>query len=160
VSIGGFELGDIHPGWLWLIGAALLAILELALPGIFLVWLSAASVATALATFALGLDLSLQLVVFGLFSIASVLIGRYVYQRTLHASSDPLLNERAARLFGQTVTVVNAIEGGEGRVKVGDSVWTARGPDAPVGARVRITGAEGSCLRVAQAEAASDPNRP
>jgi hypothetical protein len=46
------------------------------------------------------------------------------------------------------VLVVAAIDNGEGRVKVGDSVWSCRGPDAPEGARVRITGADGSCLRV------------
>ena len=33
-------------------------------------------------------------------------------------------------------------------MKVGDTVWSCRGPDAPEGARVRITGADGSCLKV------------
>jgi membrane protein implicated in regulation of membrane protease activity len=33
-------------------------------------------------------------------------------------------------------------------VKVGDGVWSARGPDAEEGTPVRITGADGSCLRV------------
>jgi membrane protein implicated in regulation of membrane protease activity len=33
-------------------------------------------------------------------------------------------------------------------VKVGDSVWSCRGPDAAEGARVRIVGADGSCLKV------------
>jgi membrane protein implicated in regulation of membrane protease activity len=142
------SFGGIDVAWLWLIGAALLAILELAVPGIFLVWLAAAAVLTGLATFAFGLDLPFQLVLFGLFSIGSVLVGRRIYERTPHSTTDPLLNDRAARLIGQIVTVANAIEGGEGRVKVGDGIWTARGPDAPVGARVRITGTEGSCLRV------------
>ena len=150
------NFGDIHPAWLWLIGAALLAMFELGAPGIFLVWLAAAAVMTGLATFAFGLDLPYQLVLFGLFSIASVLVGRRVYERTPHTSTDPLLNDRAARLIGQTVIVANAIQGGEGRVKVGDSVWAARGPDAPEGARVRITGTEGSCLRVVPAEVLPD----
>ena len=46
------------------------------------------------------------------------------------------------------MTVAEAIHGGEGKVKVGDSMWLATGPDAPVGARVTITGAEGARLRV------------
>jgi len=49
---------------------------------------------------------------------------------------------------GQTVTVVEAIAGGEGRVKVGDSVWSAVGADAEVGARVRVIASEGTVLRV------------
>ena len=46
------------------------------------------------------------------------------------------------------MTVVEAITGGEGRVKVGDSVWSAVGADAEVGARVRVVAAEGTVLRV------------
>ena len=58
------------------------------------------------------------------------MVGRRHYERNPVPSSDPLLNDRTARLIGQKVTVVEAIENGEGRVRVGDSVWAARGPDA------------------------------
>jgi inner membrane protein len=63
-------------------------------------------------------------------------------------SDDPMLNDRGARLAGEIVTVVQAIQDGSGRVKVGDSEWNARGPDAPVGSRVRVTGAQGAVLDV------------
>ena len=43
---------------------------------------------------------------------------------------------------------IEAIDGGSGRVKVGDSVWTANGPDTPAGARVRIIGISGTKLKV------------
>ena len=63
-------------------------------------------------------------------------------------TSDPNLNARASRLIGQTVVVESAIENGKGRVLVGDGVWNARGPDAPAGASVVITAADGTCLTV------------
>ena len=44
--------------------------------------------------------------------------------------------------------VAQAIEGGAGRVKLGDSEWLARGPDAPVGARMRVTAVQGVILIV------------
>ena len=44
--------------------------------------------------------------------------------------------------------VVEPIEGGSGRVKVGDSVWSATGPDAETGTRMKIVGAEGNRLAV------------
>ena len=44
--------------------------------------------------------------------------------------------------------MVQAIENGQGRVRVGDSEWNARGPDAAVGVHVRVTGAEGTVLLV------------
>ena len=64
------------------------------------------------------------------------------------ASEDPNLNNRGARLTGEVVTVVEAIADGRGRVKVGDTEWSARGGDAAAGARVRVTGADGAVLLV------------
>ena len=63
-------------------------------------------------------------------------------------SQDPLLNRRGARMVGETALVVQAIEHGSGRVHFGDSEWIARGPDAAVGQRVRITGSDGATLLV------------
>jgi membrane protein implicated in regulation of membrane protease activity len=63
-------------------------------------------------------------------------------------TEDPLLNDRVARLIGTTAEVCDAISGGEGRVKVGDGAWKARGPDACTGSVVRIVGASGSVLLV------------
>lgn len=141
-------IGGIDAPWLWLIVAALLAITELVLPGIFLVWIAVAALLTGIVSFVLPIGLPLQLVLFGLFSIAMVVAGRRIYERSEQGTSDPLLNDRTARLVGQLVTVVTPIAGGEGRVRVGDGIWSARGPDAPAGARVRIVGAEGICLQV------------
>jgi membrane protein implicated in regulation of membrane protease activity len=74
--------------------------------------------------------------------------GRRWYKANPVESADPLLNDRAARLIGETVLVVEPIIGGEGRVKVGDGVWTARGPDSAAGVRVRIASVKGAVLHV------------
>lgn len=139
---------DIEPHWLWLLAAVLLGIAEIVAPGVFLIWLAAAAALTGLATLALGIDLPFQLVLFTLFAISAVYGGRRWYLSNPVASSDPLLNDRGARLTGETLTVVTAIENGRGRVRVGDSVWACKGPDAPEGAAVRVLGADGACLRV------------
>lgn len=139
---------DLEPQWIWLLGAIALGIAELIVPGVFLIWLAAAAAATGLLTLAFGIDLPFQFAVFALLAIASVYSGRRWYLANPMPSADPLLNDRAARLVGRTVVVTQAIENGEGRVKVGDSVWSCRGADCAVGSRVRITGADGSCLKV------------
>lgn len=138
----------LDPHWLWLLAAVILGIAELAVPGAFLIWLAAAAALTGVAALLLGLPLGFQLVMFGLLAVASVWFGRHWYGRNPVQSSDPLLNDRAARLVGETVVVTSAIEDGRGRVKVGDSVWPARGSDAAIGSRVRVVGAEGACLMV------------
>jgi inner membrane protein len=138
---------NLEPHWIWLLAAVVLGIAELAVPGAFLIWIAAAAALTGVAAMLLGLALGPQLLLFCLFSVACVLAGRR-YAGTAAPSADPMLNDRAARLVGETVEVVDAIRGGRGRVRVGDGVWPARGADAEAGARVRVTGADGTCLRV------------
>lgn len=135
--------------WWWLLAAAILGILEIFVPGIFLVWMAAAAGITGLLTaFLPGLGLPYQLGIFALLAFAAVYSGRRYYDKNPVASADPNLNERTARLIGETVTVETAIQNGQGRVRVGDSVWKARGPDAPAGSQVVVTAADGSCLSV------------
>jgi len=134
--------------WWWLLAAAVLGILEIFIPGIFLVWMAAAAGITGILVAFVPLTLPYQLAVFALLAFAAVYSGRRYYEKNPVESSDPKLNERTARLIGQTVVVETAIRNGEGRVKIGDSVWKARGPDAPAGSQVVVTAADGSCLSV------------
>jgi len=138
----------IDPPWWWLILALILGIAEIVVPGFFLIWLAAAAAVVGLLTYALGLSVLWQAVAFAVTAIAAVYIGRDVLKRNPGESSDPHLNDRIGRLIGETVTVVEPISGGTGRVKVGDGVWNATGPDALAGAHVRIVGAKGTTLVV------------
>ena len=139
---------DVDPGWLWLIGGVLLLILEVIAPGFFLVFLGAAGIATGLFTVLFDLGAASQLALFALYSVIAVLVGRRFYANRAVDSTDPLLNDRGARLVGKVVTVVNAVDDHGGRVRVGDGEWSARGGPAAVGERVRITGVDGNCLKV------------
>jgi len=135
-------------GALWLAAALILAIAEIIAPGFFLIFLAAGAALTGIAVLVVpGVPLILQALLFALFTAAAVGLGRRWYSNG-PATADPLLNDRAARLIGSTVEVCEPIVAGEGRVKVGDGAWSARGPDAVRGAIVRITGADGSVLLV------------
>ena len=138
----------VDPGWLWLIGGVLLLILEVIAPGFFLVFIGAAAMATGLFTVLFNLGLAPQLALFALYAVIAVLFGRRFYANRAVDSTDPLLNDRVGRLVGKMVTVVAAVDDHDGRVRVGDSEWSARGGPAAVGERVRITGVEGNCLTV------------
>ncbi|RYD49080.1 MAG: NfeD family protein [Sphingomonadales bacterium] len=118
-------------------------------PGIFLVFVAAGAAVTGLATLLFpAMPLIGQVAIFTIGSSAAVAIGRGWYLRNPGPNPDPLLNDRAGRLIGQVVTVAEAIQSGRGKVRVGDSEWLARGPDAPAGAQVRILSAEGTLLSV------------
>lgn len=69
-------------------------------------------------------------------------------------SDEPHLNRRGHQLVGRTGVVAAAIDGGRGRVKIGDGLWDAEGPDLPEGAAVAIVAANSTILRVAPLPAA------
>jgi inner membrane protein len=136
-------------GALWLATALVLVIAELAAPGFFLIFLAVAAGLTGFAVLVVpGMPLIVQALSFAAITAVAVAIGRRWYHRSPPTSTDPLLNDRAARLIGKTVEVCDAIVAGEGRVRVGDGAWTAQGPDTEAGAVVRIIGAMGSVLLV------------
>jgi membrane protein implicated in regulation of membrane protease activity len=140
---------NLDPGWLWLIGGIVLLIAELIAPGFFLIFIGGAAVATGLASLLLPLSLPLQLAIFAVLAFLAVRIGgRRAYSMRYEHSSDPLLNDRAKRLLGKVVVATQPIDSHSGRVRVGDSEWSARGGPAEPGERVRIVDVEGNCLRV------------
>ncbi|MGN6376296.1 MAG: NfeD family protein [Sphingomonas sp.] len=136
-------------GALWLVAAVLLGIGELLIPGVFLIFLAVAAAITGVATLVLAdLPIAAQLLSFAAWSGITVIIGRRWYRDFPVASADPLLNDRMSRLIGETVVVTTAIVDGEGRVRVGDGSWPARGPDAAVGSAVRVTAVQSGTLIV------------
>ena len=135
--------------WLWLIGGVLLLIAELIAPGFSLIFIGAAGIATGVLSLALGLPLTLQLGTFAVLAFLAARIGgRQFYASRYDYSADRLLNDPAARLLGRVVVVVQAVDSHGGRVRLGDSEWSARGGPAAVGERVRVVDVEGNCLKV------------
>jgi hypothetical protein len=137
------------PAWLWLIGGVVLLIAELIAPGFFLVFIGGAAIATGFASLLLPLSLPLQLAIFAILAVLAARIGgRRAYSMRYDYSPDPFLNDRVRRLLGKVVVATQAIDTNGGRVKVGDSEWSARGGPAQPGERVRIVDFEGNCLKV------------
>lgn len=135
--------------WLgWMIFGIALAIAEIVVPGIFLIWIAIAAVLTGALVYLLPLATALQVLIFAGLCLLATYGGRRWYRDNPVESSDPLLNDRAARLVGRTVTVVDAIVDGEGRVRMDDGTWSATGPDAVVGARLIVIAAQGATLTV------------
>src|SRR6476660_5788558 len=141
-------IDGLLPGWLWLIGGVILLIAEVLAPGFFLVFIGAAAIAAGLFTVLFDLGPAAQLALFALYAVLAVMVGRRFYANRANNSVDPLLNDRAGRLVGKVVTVVAVVDEHNGRVRVGDSEWSARGGPASVGQEVRITGVDGNCLQV------------
>ena len=141
-------IDGLEPGWLWLIGGVILLIAEVIAPGFFLVFIGAAAIAAGLFTLLFGLGTAAQLALFALYALLAVMIGRRFYANRAPNHDGPRLNDPSGRLVGRMVTVVSDVDEHQGRVRLGDSEWSARGGPATVGERVRVTGVEGNCLTV------------
>lgn len=140
---GGLEM---HYAWLAL--GLILAAAEMAIPGVFLIWMAGAALIVGALAWLTPIGVPVQIVIFAVLAIVAVFLGRrYIAGHPIH-EADPMMNKRADRLVGESVVVTQAIEGGTGKVRLGDSEWLARGADAPVGARMRVTGHEGTALLV------------
>lgn len=146
--------------WNWFILGAVLLVAETLVPGVYLVWFGmAACTVGAMAILADMGGLSawfgwlVQLFVFAVLVIGSVFLARSWAGRQ-HAPADAgSLNARAAQYFGRVFTVEDAIREGRGRVRIGDTLWSAEGPDVAAGGQVRVTGARGTVLLVEPASA-------
>lgn len=145
-------LSNLEMHWAWLAIGLILAAAEMMAPGLFLIWLAGAALLTGVVTWLVPIGLPLQIVLFAVMAIASVFVGRNYLRANPVREADPKMNQRGARLVGETAVVTQAIAGGTGRVHHGDSEWLARGPDTAPGARVRITGSDGVVLLVEPVE--------
>ncbi len=141
-------INSIETHWFWLTLGLVLGAAEIVAPGFFLMWLGMAAFVTGIVAWALPIAMPAEVILFAALAVATVYAARRWITQNPIISSDPLLNDRGGRMVGEIVTVVEAIADGQGRVKVGDSVWSAKGSEAPVGSKVRITGAQGSVLLV------------
>ena len=139
---------ELDPHWAWLALGLVLAVGEMTIPGVFLIWMAGAAVLTGLATWVLPITVPLQVVLFAGLSLGAVFFGRNWLRANPIEGADPMMNDRGARAIGETVMVTQVIAGGEGRVKLGDSEWIAKGPDAEPGTRMRVAGHNGSVLLV------------
>jgi membrane protein implicated in regulation of membrane protease activity len=134
--------------WNWFFLVVVLFLLDTIVPGVHFLWFRIAAVGAGVLSLATGIAWQWQIVAFGVFSVAAALWVRRFAQPDVMKSDMPDLNARGRQYIGRSLMVEEAIECGRGKVRVGDTLWPAEGPDAPVGASVTVTGARGTALMV------------
>jgi membrane protein implicated in regulation of membrane protease activity len=136
--------------WHWWVLALILGAVEIFAPGFIFIWLGLAAAAVGLVMLLLpAMTWEYQLLLFGVFSVVSVLAWwRFVRGGEEEGSDHPGLNRRAAQYAGRTATLEQPIVNGVGTIRLDDSRWKVVGPDLPEGTVVRVTGADGATLKV------------
>ena len=135
--------------WHWWSLGAILLIVELLVPGMFFIWMGeSAFVVGAVVWLFPAMAFEHQVLLFSVLSVLSILVFRRFLRTNPIQTDRPLLNQRAAQYVGRVFTLAEPIVNGRGKIRVDDSTWRVEGDDCPVGARVRVTDAEGVVLRV------------
>jgi membrane protein implicated in regulation of membrane protease activity len=134
--------------WNWLILAVLLLALEIVSPGVHFLWFGLAAAVVGVIALALGISWEWQVLAFVLLSVVVLFSVRRFVRPDVALSDLPDLNVRGQQYVGRALVVEQAIENGRGKVRVGDTLWSAEGPDTPAGTRVTVTGTRGTVLVV------------
>jgi membrane protein implicated in regulation of membrane protease activity len=137
--------------WIWGTIAVALFIVELVAPGYFLIFPALGAFAVGLADLAGITGLEAQLVGFVAFSaLLFALLVRHYRRLISNQKQDPV--NLPERLVGAQGTVEDRLTAGRGKIRLGDSVWLARGPDLEKGHAVRVAAVEGTVLVVVPAD--------
>ena len=144
------------PWWAWIIAAGALGLAELHAPGSYLMWIALGCAVTAALDAGLGLSLEAQIGVVAAASALSCLLGYFVYRRWQpRAHGAAPLNQRDRAMVGERGTVCEAFLSGRGKVRLGDGVWLAEGPDLAEGTAIVVSAVRGTRLVVQALEAKS-----
>ncbi|HEU4589466.1 MAG TPA: NfeD family protein [Steroidobacteraceae bacterium] len=134
--------------WHWMVLAVLLAAAETLVPGAVCIWFAAAAAVIGLLLVVIPIPWQWQLIGFGVLGLAALLAFRSYRKRFPQADEQPNLNQRGQQYVGSELVLVEPIEHGSGKAKLGDGVWKVSGPELPAGARVRVVGVDGVVLKV------------
>ena len=143
--------GYVPEPWHWMAAGVALAVLEVVLPGVALVWLGGAAFLVGLFSLAVPIGLNGQLGLFAVLAVVALSIAFYLRRRGRLDTPEVSVNRGAARFVGTRLTLDQPIVNGAGRAPLGDTIWAIKGPDLPAGSQVVVIGMDGATLVVERA---------
>ncbi|MCJ2123579.1 NfeD family protein [Methylobacterium sp. J-077] len=139
-------LAALGPAWSWVIAGLVLAGAEIAVPGVFLIWLGLAALATGLAAALIPMPWQGRTLLFA--ALAVLLVGIAIRLSGRAGHRDATLNRADRGLIGREAVLAEPVVRGTGRIRFDDTLWRIEGPDLPAGSRVRVVALSGTVLRV------------
>lgn len=136
--------------WQWLVFAVVLGALETLIPGAVMIWFAAAAAVISLLMVIIPLPWQWQWVLWPVLGLAAMIVYRRFKDTHPEYTEQPVLNQRGLQYVGQVFELVEPIENGVGKVRIGDGAWKVSGPALAAGTSVRVTGVDGAVLTVQQ----------
>ncbi len=146
------------PWWAWTVLTAALGLAEIHAPGTYLIWIALGAGLTAASEAVYGLSVSAQVGTFAMASALSCVVGYFVYRHIdLRQQGGAPLNQRDFSTIGRRGVVSSTFANGEGKVRLGDTVWLAEGPNLTEGTPVVVKSVRGARVVVEAAGSEQTP---
>lgn len=139
----------------WAIFGLILSILELFVPGVYLIWFGFAAFVVSLLVNLFGIAFTAQMIWFAILSVIFAVLGLYTYKYLLKKTQTPKeysnLNNSAEQFVGNLVTVSEDIEDNMTKVKIGDTYWLATSTKPlKKGDQVKIVGVKDNLILIVE----------
>src|SRR5882724_604257 len=100
--------------WNWFILAAVLLLLEVMAPGMFMLWLGLSAILVGIISTAVVWSWQAQLIAFAVFAVAAIPAWRHFARKVEQPADRPFLNRRAEGYVGREFTLDKPIVNGVG----------------------------------------------
>ncbi len=135
--------------WYWWVLALIFLVIEILAPGFFFLWMAISGFVTgAMVWFAPSASLNMQVLVFSVLSIVTILAWRIYGKKHPTETDQPLLNKRGAQYVGRVFSLYEPITNGQGKIKVDDTIWKVHGEDCDIHTKVKVTASRGTVFDV------------
>lgn len=136
--------------WHWLALALVLVIAETLGAAGFLLALGMAAAVTGVVTLLLVISWQWQLVCFSIFCIFFAFAWWLYLKHRTSVTPPSLINRPLESMVGRTVTLIEAIDNGRGKIRLNDANWFVTGPELPAGSKVKVVAIEEGTLLVVE----------
>lgn len=134
--------------WHWWGLSLLFLVVEVLVSSFFFLWLSAAAFITGVIIWLFVMTTNTQTFIFSVLSIVALVLWKIIGKKSLKKTDHPLLNKRGQQYIDRTFYLYEAIENGQGKIKVDDSIWKVHGEDCAIGSKVRVMAVRGTVFDV------------
>jgi membrane protein implicated in regulation of membrane protease activity len=135
--------------WAWFVVAVILVIIEVLAPAAYFLWMGIAAALVGVIVWLLpSLPMTGQVLLFSVLSIIALAVVKLYFRRHPIATDRQVLNRRGEQYVGRTFTLDEAVVNGVGKLRVDDTSWKIEGPDLVAGSKVKVSGVDGTVLRI------------
>ena len=135
--------------WNWFVLAAFLGLVEMLMPGLYIMWYALAAVLVGALALAIDMSWQIQLGLYAVMGFILLMTAMRLARQPLGKSDHPLLNRRGEIHIGKTYILLEDVRNGRGRLRIGDGSWPveiADGQNLRAGDPVLVTGVKGATL--------------